>query len=425
MKCQGCGHDYPSTLTRCTKCGRHTARRVRSSYSDSRLIEFPRQARTGDNPAPETVVPAWRAELSEKVKQIKAKRNSEAAAQSDSSAFHLGDGRAPDGSDSTRAGSREANPIVEAALTRVRRANQDASRGSVASVSSSGGAGAKAALSVDRKATARALEVTDEPNSFTAPRPAHAPTPRISISVQQKGPSPATSAAVSPPAVKQPAKMVGRSQSRPVQNRAEASAIAKPAPTEEPLKAEEIPGPAASSEGAVLERVAAGAVDYIDEIDPLDYLAAEVRKVDKALARELPQNTIATLFSRVVTGIVDLSVIAVSAAPFVALLAFNGLNLWDRSAEMSVAAIVVLICFFYLAFTQCSCGKTFGMMVTSTHIADAASEKPPTMARLMVRTLGIFLALAPAGLGLLWAVFNKQHRGWQDLLAGTVVVRDF
>jgi uncharacterized RDD family membrane protein YckC len=277
---------------------------------------------------------------------------------------------------------------------------------------------------VDRKATARALDLTDEPSTFAEPRPAQPAAPRVSISVQPKAPSVPTSGILSPPAIKQPPKMVGRSQARPLQNRAETSAIAKAAPAEEALTPEDIALPAANN-AAVIDAISAGAVDCVDEIDPLDYLAAEVRKVDKAMARELPQNTIATLFSRAVTSIVDLAVITASAAPFVGLLALNGLNLWDRSAEMSVAAIVALICFFYLAFTQCSCGKTFGMMVTSTHIADAGSEKPPTMARLMLRTLGVFVALAPAGLGLLWAVFNKQHRGWQDLLAGTVVVRDF
>src|SRR5215471_11126255 len=77
MKCLGCGHDYPSTLTRCTKCGRQNPRRTRAS-ADSRLIEFPRQPRPSvENTQTESALPAWRLELSEKVRQVKARRSGE------------------------------------------------------------------------------------------------------------------------------------------------------------------------------------------------------------------------------------------------------------------------------------------------------------------------------------------------------------
>src|SRR5215471_7574809 len=79
MKCQICGHDYPSTLTRCTVCGHFTARRARS-FSDSRLIEFPRQARLpSDKNQAAANVPAWRLEVSERVRQAKAKRHTPTA----------------------------------------------------------------------------------------------------------------------------------------------------------------------------------------------------------------------------------------------------------------------------------------------------------------------------------------------------------
>src|SRR5215470_13263050 len=79
MKCQGCGHDYPSTLTRCTKCGRQNPRRTRA-LSESRLIEFPRQPRSPvETTQSESALPAWRLELNERVRQVKARRNGETA----------------------------------------------------------------------------------------------------------------------------------------------------------------------------------------------------------------------------------------------------------------------------------------------------------------------------------------------------------
>jgi hypothetical protein len=72
MKCQGCGHDYPSTLTRCTHCRLLNPKRAQSS----RLIEFPRKARA--TVEPESVsnpLPAWRQEVNERVRAAKARKN--------------------------------------------------------------------------------------------------------------------------------------------------------------------------------------------------------------------------------------------------------------------------------------------------------------------------------------------------------------
>ena len=127
MKCQNCGHDYPSTLTRCTVCGQLTARRTRT-FSDSRLIEFPRQVRvSSDSNTAASNVPAWRLEVTERVRQAKAKRttttvNPEHApvnVQTRSDTGQLAQSLAQ------ACSPRDNNPIVEAALTRVRRAKQE------------------------------------------------------------------------------------------------------------------------------------------------------------------------------------------------------------------------------------------------------------------------------------------------------------
>src|SRR5215216_2283827 len=74
MKCQGCGHEYPNTISRCPRC-RLSSRRG-SKSSDSRLIEFPRKARqTSQSEPAEAALPAWRVELNERVRAIKARRD--------------------------------------------------------------------------------------------------------------------------------------------------------------------------------------------------------------------------------------------------------------------------------------------------------------------------------------------------------------
>src|SRR5512134_2874331 len=80
MKCHGCGHEFPNTSARCPRCHRSTSRRGRTS-TDSRLLEFPRRTRSAP-PAEASAppLPAWRVELNEKVRAIRANRVASAAA---------------------------------------------------------------------------------------------------------------------------------------------------------------------------------------------------------------------------------------------------------------------------------------------------------------------------------------------------------
>src|SRR4051812_21319134 len=78
MNCQGCGHNYPNTLTRCPRCKSASNRRGQRA-SDSRLIEFPKKTRAAhQDEQPDASLPAWRVELNEKVRAIQARRNNPA-----------------------------------------------------------------------------------------------------------------------------------------------------------------------------------------------------------------------------------------------------------------------------------------------------------------------------------------------------------
>ena len=76
MKCVGCGHSFTNSSPRCPRCHRSTSKRGRNS-KDSRLLEFPKHAGVATQPvvaAP--ALPAWRLELNEKVRAIKARKAS-------------------------------------------------------------------------------------------------------------------------------------------------------------------------------------------------------------------------------------------------------------------------------------------------------------------------------------------------------------
>ena len=420
MKCHGCGHEFPSTSTRCPRCHRSTSRRGRTS-TDSRLLEFPRRTRVAPPPeATSRPLPAWRAELNERVRAIRANRSASSSPNDtpveDVVTSHDPEPRVVSRPDDTQssysrdisvhgaatrlesgqpaastatAARRSSNIIVEAALTRVKRATENASRAALPKIEPARSMqGTQVSLAVDRQATARALEPAPEIESRVDMTPA--PRPEI----------------IQPP-------------------------ISTPSRVEASLPDGQRIEPTVAIEYAVSQTAFAddavelSTLPIIDDLEPLDYLEAEVRKVDKALGAEFQKNESPSLFTHAVIGIVDVLAVAVSCSPFLAFIRIADGSFTIAQTRLASGAIVALIAFFYLALTQCLSGKTFGMMLTNTRVVDARAFEAPSASQALVRTVGYFIAMAPALVGLIWAAIDRKHRGWHDFISGTMVVRDF
>lgn len=426
MKCQGCGHEFPSTLLRCPRCRRLSSKRSEGS-GESRLIEFPRRPRNPESEPSEASLPAWRIELNEKVRARKAKQNTtdeidDAACEPDvqttaavsrpprearpasivspdreSPVFFSDDvyprrrrteanprGAFPSASLQTASSN---NPIVQAALSRARRASENASRASLPRIESSRPlpSASKNSFSIDREATARVLEAPPEISSLSSAPPVSLPEPA-------------------------------------------ASPVPQPEPIEQTVTRRIVPALPIIDEPASYETeslVEPRLIGVIDELDPCDYLEAEVRRVDKALSAEFSRNESPSLGTHAIINVIDLVVVAVSCLPFLAVIALaNGsfASIQTRAVMIGVFAIVSL---FYLSLTHCFCGRTVGMMLTNTRIVDASSFEDPTRTRALFRALGYFVAAAPAMIGLLWIAGNRKHRGWHDFISGTFIARDF
>ncbi len=412
MKCQGCGHEFPNASARCPRCHRSTSRRGRTA-SDSRLLEFPRRTRVAQRPETTAApLPAWRVELNEKVRAIRANRDASAstiespveelvksfdadthsiivsARQEEVRRAYDRDAnvREAPGSESNQpaaavatSGRRTSINIVEAALTRVKRATENASRAALPKIEPARSIQASnpVSMAVDRQATARALDPVPE----VEPSFEIAPTPQPEV-VQSR-------------------------TTRP--ERVDASVVAE----------------TSVSEIFVEAKAEAAPTLVLDEIEPLDYLEAEVRKVDRALGAEFLRNESPSIITHAVIGVFDLIAVAVSCSPFLAFVMIADGSFSIVQTRLAVGAIVLLIAFFYLALTQCLCGRTFGMMLTNTRVVDAQAFEAPSPSQALLRTVGYFIAAAPALAGILWAAFDYKHRGWQDLISRTVVVRDF
>jgi uncharacterized RDD family membrane protein YckC len=86
-----------------------------------------------------------------------------------------------------------------------------------------------------------------------------------------------------------------------------------------------------------------------------------------------------------------------------------------------VAFLVVQNGGYLVAFT--AGGQTIGKMLTGIKVVASEPGASLDLGRSLVRTVAWSLMAAPAGLGLLTALFSDDRRGLHDRLAGTKVVR--
>ncbi|MBI3651396.1 MAG: RDD family protein [Acidobacteria bacterium] len=351
-------------------------------------------------------LPAWRVELNEKVRAIKAQK--EALKNSEFSS--RGEGVADSGSLSVSrdtpspasphngfgtvktlhpsndlAQDEEASPtlkhadnhrVVERALSRVKRASENAMRASLPRIEPLRSTTAATALAVDREATARVLQ----PPVIRADEQ----TETLPIPVTRK------------PPVAQPAQREVVSPLRPP-GVAEATFIEKPV---EPIR-------------------------LIDEDVYLDYLDAEVEKVDRELHKSMSLAESPDLFTHILINTIDFAVIGISCTPFFILMKLISGSFLAADTLLASGVLVSLIAIFYLMLTQVLCGKTIGMMAANSHIIDALNNQRPSIQIVLLRTLGYFLSVVPAFAGFFWITLDPQRRSWHDKLSGTMVVKDF
>lgn len=406
MQCQNCGRDYPGKLSVCTYCGQRSTKQTQRP-SRSQLLEFPYKQRMAEAKEPsKPSLPAWRVEINEKVRARKALKealqrnefssNAEPVSGSNTltlnqeahhlSAVHKGstpfskngahsDSLSPE--EDTQALNKHANNrrIVENAMSRVQRASENAMRASLPRIEPLRSSQAATSLAIDREATARVLE-TPAP-TLEAP-PALLPQPfanenRIPQRVQREIVSP------------------NSAPSAPAEFAAKVS---------EPIK-------------------------RLDEDHLLDYLEAEVEKVDRQFHETLGIAESPDLFAHALINVIDFFVISISCMPFFALIIFVNGSFFESGALLSAMVIGALISCFYLATTQILCGRTFGMMAANSRVVDAFNNESPSLQMVLIRTLGYFVSAIPAFAGFFWITLDPQSRAWHDKLSGTMVVRDF
>ena len=89
----------------------------------------------------------------------------------------------------------------------------------------------------------------------------------------------------------------------------------------------------------------------------------------------------------------------------------------DVAVNYLLPAIAILLFWMYRSATP-------GKMALGATIVDSMTGRPPTKGQLIGRYFAYYLSIIPLCLGFLWIAFDPRKRGWHDILAGTVVVRE-
>ena len=147
----------------------------------------------------------------------------------------------------------------------------------------------------------------------------------------------------------------------------------------------------------------------------------------RRVAEERPaarQSDTATVMSRVFAILIDLVVLAAIDATVVY---FTMQIVGVTFAELTIVPKLPLIAFlvlqnvaYFIAFT--AGGQTLGQMAFGIKVVSEPGGGSPDLGRSIVRTLVWVVLAAPAGLGLITALFS-DGRGLHDRFAGTRVIR--
>jgi len=130
----------------------------------------------------------------------------------------------------------------------------------------------------------------------------------------------------------------------------------------------------------------------------------------------------AGLMRRFAAIIYDMLLVAallfIATIPFIALRGGEPVEVGDNTLYRVVLIIVVYG--FFIGFWTRS-GRTLGMQSWGLQL-ETASGEIPSFAAASLRFFAASVSWAPAGLGFLWSLWDKDNLAWHDRISGTRLV---
>lgn len=128
---------------------------------------------------------------------------------------------------------------------------------------------------------------------------------------------------------------------------------------------------------------------------------------------------------RFLAGVIDSAVVALSCLPLLFVVVLTGTPLIHPGVAAVVACAAVLLAGMYLFGTVTVAGQTFGMMYLGLRVVSIYEDHDLNPVQVLLRTLGCGLSLLPLGAGFLWVLIDRDQRGWHEYLSATQLVREW
>ena len=127
---------------------------------------------------------------------------------------------------------------------------------------------------------------------------------------------------------------------------------------------------------------------------------------------------------RMVAGTLDLVTVALIALPFAAAIEFADGNWANPRIIGLMSGIALLLMFTYLTVSIALTGRTVGMRLLSLRTIDMRTGLIPTGGQSVKRAIGYIFGLAFLGLGVIYALVDRDRRTVHDRFSKTIVIHD-
>jgi len=130
------------------------------------------------------------------------------------------------------------------------------------------------------------------------------------------------------------------------------------------------------------------------------------------------------LTRRVFVGLIDLLLIALMVSPAVAALQAAAADWSNPRIVGLLAGITVATMFVYLTISIALTGRTLAMRLLRVRTIDERTGLIPTGGQSIKRALGYIFSLGLFGLGLAFALIDRENRPLHDRFSKTIVIRN-
>jgi uncharacterized RDD family membrane protein YckC len=88
-----------------------------------------------------------------------------------------------------------------------------------------------------------------------------------------------------------------------------------------------------------------------------------------------------------------------------------------------IVVAIFVVSLGYFPWFWVNGGATPGMRIFNLHLVRDRDGGPVGWGEAILRLIGLWISGAVFYLGFVWILIDKRHRGWQDLIAGTLMVQ--